>query len=143
MRPIPYSHLSRSCFLAENAVRGAPRYVTRRLTFLVSVNPPRADVRTKKKREVHHTRADVRTKKTREVRAADNVKIMRDELEKGKKGMKRLRLPMAIPETVKEAPMATTLSSVPHESVPDIAPRFVACSPARSSAHLPSQQIDV
>ena len=137
-------------------MRGAPSYVTRRLTFLVSVNPPRAGVKTKKKREVHRTRPDVRTKKTR---ATDIAKTTRVVLEEGKKRMKRLRLPMAIPETkgesegvdiegsdhtmppdstvdgntAKEACTATTLSSVIHGSVPDIPPRYLLlCLPTRS-----------
>ena len=157
MRPIPYSHLFRSCLLVENAVRGAPRYVTRRLMFLVSVNPPCAGVKTKKKQEVHRTRPDVRIKKTRDTDIAKTTQVV---LEEGKKRMKRLRLPMAIPETkgeskgvdiegsdhtamppdstvdgntMNEACTATTLSSVAHGSVQHTQPKYLLlCLPTRS-----------
>ena len=102
------SHASRpifflSCLLAENAVRGAPRYVTRRLIFLVSVNHTPADVRKTKKRKVQAANA-----KTKQENMASRINV-------GKQAMKRLLLPMAIFETEGESEV---MDKRPNDAMP-------------------------
>lgn len=117
MRPIPYSHLLRSCLLAQNPVRGAPRYVTCGLIFLVSVNIIRADVRTTKKRKAKAANA-----KTKKEEAASRSKTPAG----GKSFMKNRRLPMAIFKEkgesgdmdMEEDGNTVNEASTRHESVP-------------------------